>query len=176
MQPPGTADPAEFFEEIIKYFSDKSSGSFSDHENARFSNPRKASIGEHNVTYLEVTYKQSLRNHYVDVFSIEKKPLGAAFIVECRYSPGEYEDGKEALSRVYKTLTFLQDDFEHIDASRMLFSKSRIYGKENRHAALIDVSDLEDLIQSRVYRASRVSFSFGRDADQPSIELTSGGF
>lgn len=172
MDPPGTSDSAEFFEEIIKYLSDKSEDFLSNHKNARFSKPRTASIGEHNVTYLEVTYKQSLRTHYVDVFSIEKKPLGAAFIVECRYSPGEYEDGKEALSRVYETLTFLQDDFEHIDASRMLFSKSRIYGKENRHAALIDVSDLADLHQSRVYSADHVSFVFGKDTNRPSIELS----
>ena len=58
-------------------------------------------------------------------------------------------------------LTFHTEDFEAIDASRRLFTKSRVYSSNNSYSASIDVSDLGDLKYSRNFYRNLAAFGIG---------------
>ena len=95
------------------------------------------------------------------MYSFEQKPLGSAFITVCRCENSEVADGKEALSDLYGMLSFHTEDFEAIDSSSHLFTKSRVYNDNNSYSAAIDVSDLGDLKYSRNFYRNLAAFGIG---------------
>ena len=159
--PPQLADQGKFFEAVIRSFTDPDSDSKDNYSGCRIGKIQMDSIGNHRVTYLTVTFKDSIGREILDVYSFEQKPLGSAFITVCRCESGEVADGKEALSDLYGMLTFHTDDFEAIDASRSLFTKSRVYNSNNSYSAAIDVSDLGDLKYSRNFYRNLAAFGIG---------------
>ena len=159
--PPQLADQGKFFEAVIRGFTDPDSDSKDNYRGCRIGKIQMDSIGSHHVTYLTVTYKDSVGREILDVYSFEQKPLGSAFITVCRCENSEVADGKEALSDLYGMLTFHTEDFETIDASRRLFTKSRVYSSNNSYSASIDVSDLGDLKYSRNFYRNLAAFGIG---------------
>ncbi len=159
--PPQLADQGKFFEAVIRGFTDPDSDSKDNYRGCRIGKIQMDSIGSHHVTYLTVTYKDSVGREILDVYSFEQKPLGSAFITVCRCENSEVADGKEALSDLYGMLTFHTEDFEAIDASRRLFTKSRVYSSNNSYSASIDVSDLGDLKYSRNFYRNLAAFGIG---------------
>ena len=159
--PPQLADQGKFFEAVIHGFTDPDSDSKDNYSGCRIGKIQMDSIGNHRVTYLTVTFKDSIGREILDVYSFEQKPLGSAFITVCRCESGEVADGKEALSDLYGMLTFHTEDFEAIDASRRLFTKSRVYSSNNSYSASIDVSDLGDLKYSRNFYRNLAAFGIG---------------
>lgn len=159
--PPQMTDQGKFFEAVIRGFTDPDSDSKDNYSDCRIGKIQMASIGSHHVTYLTVTYKDSIGREILDVYSFEQKPLGSAFITVCRCESGEVADGKEALSDLYEMLTFHTEDFESIDASRRLFTKARVYSSHNSYSAVIDVSDLGDLKYSRNFYRNLANFGIG---------------
>lgn len=159
--PPQLADQGKFFEAVIRGFTDPDSDSKDNYSGCRIGKIQTASIGNHRVTYLTVTFKDSTGREILDVYSFEQKPLGSAFITVCRCENSEVADGKEALSDLYGMLTFHTEDFEAIDASRRLFTKSRVYNDNNSYSAAIDVSDLGDLKYSRNFYRNLAAFGIG---------------
>ena len=143
--PPQLADQGKFFEAVIRGFTDPDSDSKDNYSGCRIGKIQMDSIGKHRVTYLTVTFKDSIGREILDVYSFEQKPLGSAFITVCRCESGEVADGKEVLSDLYGMLSFHTEDFEAIDASSHLFTKSRVYNDNNSYSAAIDVSGLGDL-------------------------------
>ena len=167
--PPQLADQGKFFEAVIRGFTDPDSDSKDNYSGCRIGKIQMDSIGKHRVTYLTVTFNDSVGREILDVYSFEQKPLGSAFITVCRCENSEVADGKEALSDLYGMLTFHTEDFEAIDASRRLFTKSRVYNDNNSYSAAIDVSDLGDALVGRtilvdpvpeLFEVRRVSLSF----------------
>ncbi|MCR5811471.1 MAG: hypothetical protein K6G34_08855 [Lachnospiraceae bacterium] len=159
--PPQLADQGKFFEAVIRGFTDPDSDSKDNYRGCRIGKIQMDSIGSHHVTYLTVTYKDSIGREILDVYSFEQKPLGSAFITVCRCESGEVADGKEALSDLYEMLTFHTEDFESIDASSRLFTKARVYSSHNSYSAVIDVSDLGDLKYSRNFYRNLANFGIG---------------
>ena len=159
--PPQLADQGKFFEAVIRGFTDPDSDSKDNYNGCRIGKIQTASIGNHRVTYLTVTFKDNTGREILDVYSFEQKPLGSAFITVCRCESGEVADGKEALSDLYGMLTFHTEDFEAIDASRRLFTKSRVYNDNNSYSAAIDVSGLGDLKYSRNFYRNLAAFGIG---------------
>ena len=159
--PPQLADQGKFFEAVIRGFTDPDSDSKDNYSGCRIGKIQMDSIGKHRVTYLTVTFNDSVGREILDVYSFEQKPLGSAFITVCRCENGEVADGKEALSDLYGMLTFHTEDFEAIDASRRLFTKSRVYNDNNSYSAAIDVSDLGDLKYSRNFYRNLAAFGIG---------------
>ena len=159
--PPQLADQGKFFEAVIRGFTDPDSDSKDNYSGCRIGKIQMDSIGKHRVTYLTVTFNDSVGREILDVYSFEQKPLGSAFITVCRCENSEVADGKEALSDLYGMLTFHTEDFEAIDASRRLFTKSRVYSSNNSYSASIDVSDLGDLKYSRNFYRNLAAFGIG---------------
>ena len=162
--PPQLADQGKFFEAVIRGFTDPDSGSKDNYSGCRIGKIQMDSIEKHHVTYLTVTFKDSIGREILDVYSFEQKPLGSAFITVCRCESGEVADGKEALSDLYGMLAFYTENFEDIDASRRLFTKSRVYNGNNSYSAAIDVSDLGDLKYSRNFYRNLAAFGIGEYA------------
>ena len=159
--PPQLADQGKFFEAVIHGFTDPDSDSKDNYSGCRIGKIQMDSIGKHRVTYLTVTFNDSVGREILDVYSFQQKPLGSAFITVCRCENSEVADGKEALSDLYGMLTFHTEDFEAIDASRRLFTKSRVYSSNNSYSASIDVSDLGDLKYSRNFYRNLAAFGIG---------------
>ena len=159
--PPQLADQGKFFEAVIRGFTDPDSDSKDNYNDCKIGKIEMAAVADHYVTYLTVTYKDSIGREILDVYSFEQKPLGSAFIAVCRCERDEVADGKEALSNLYGMLTFHTEDFEAIDASRHLFTKSRVYNSPNNCSAEIDVSDLGDLKYSRNFYKNLTAFGIG---------------
>ena len=159
--PPQLADQGKFFEAVIRGFTDPDSDSKDNYNGCRIGKIQTASIGNHRVTYLTVTFKDNTGREILDVYSFEQKPLGSAFITVCRCENSEVADGKEALSDLYGMLSFHTEDFEAIDASSHLFTKSRVYNDNNSYSAAIDVSDLGDLKYSRNFYRNLAAFGIG---------------
>ncbi|MER2027467.1 MAG: hypothetical protein ABS874_09570, partial [Lachnospiraceae bacterium] len=159
--PPQLADQGKFFEAVIRGFTDPDSDSKDNYSGCRIGKIQMDSIGKHRVTYLTVTFKDSIGREILDVYSFEQKPLGSAFITVCRCESGEVADGKEVLSDLYGMLSFHTEDFEAIDASRSLFTRSRVYNSNNSYSAVIDVSDLGDLKYSRNFYRNLAAFGIG---------------
>jgi hypothetical protein len=159
--PPQLADQGKFFEAVIRGFTDPDSDSKDNYNDCKIGKIEMAAVADHYVTYLTVTYKDSIGREILDVYSFEQKPLGSAFIAVCRCERDEVADGKEALSNLYGMLTFHTEDFEAIDASRHLFTKSRVYNSPNNCSAEIDVSDLGDLKYSRNFYKNLAAFGIG---------------
>lgn len=159
--PPQLADQGRFFEAVIRGFTDPDSDSKDNYSGCRIGKIQMDSIEKHRVTYLTVTFNDSVGREILDVYSFEQKPLGSAFITVCRCENSEVADGKEALSDLYGMLTFHTEDFEAIDASRRLFTKSRVYNDNNSYSAAIDVSDLGDLKYSRNFYRNLAAFGIG---------------
>ena len=159
--PPQLADQGKFFEAVIRGFTDPDSDSKDNYNGCRIGKIQTASIGNHRVTYLTVTFKDNTGREILDVYSFEQKPLGSAFITVCRCENSEVADGKEALSDLYGMLSFHTEDFEAIDASSHLFTKSRVYNDNNSYSAAIDVSGLGDLKYSRNFYRNLAAFGIG---------------
>ena len=159
--PPQLADQGKFFEAVIRGFTDPDSDSKDNYNGCRIGKIQTASIGNHRVTYLTVTFKDNTGREILDVYSFEQKPLGSAFITVCRCENSEVADGKEALSDLYGMLSFHTEDLEAIDASSHLFTKSRVYNDNNSYSAAIDVSDLGDLKYSRNFYRNLAAFGIG---------------
>lgn len=159
--PPQLADQGKFFEAVIRGFTDPDSDSKDNYNGCRIGKIQTASIGNHRVTYLTVTFKDNTGREILDVYSFEQKPLGSAFITVCRCENSEVADGKEALSDLYGMLSFHTEDFEAIDSSSHLFTKSRVYNDNNSYSAAIDVSDLGDLKYSRNFYRNLAAFGIG---------------
>ena len=60
-------------------------------------------------------------------------------------------------------LSFHTEDFEAIDASSHLFTKTRVYSGDNSYTAAFDVSDLGDLIYSRNFYRNLAAFGIGEN-------------
>ena len=159
--PPQLADQGKFFEAVIRGFTDPDSDSKDNYNGCRIGKIQTASIGNHRVTYLTVTFKDNTGREILDVYSFEQKPLGSAFITVCRCENSEVADGKEALSDLYGMLSFHTEDFEAIGASSHLFTKSRVYNDNNSYSAAIDVSGLGDLKYSRNFYRNLAAFGIG---------------
>ena len=161
--PPQLADQGQFFEAVIRGFIDPDPDYKDNYSDCRIGKIQTAAIGNHRVTYLTVTFKDSVGREILDVYSFEQKPLGTAFIAECRCENGEVRDGEEALSDLYEMLSFHTEDFEAIDASSHLFTKTRVYSGDNSYTAAFDVSDLGDLIYSRNFYRNLAAFGIGEN-------------
>ena len=171
--PPQLADQGKFFEAVIRGFTDPDSDSKDNYSGCRIGKIQMDSIGKHRVTYLTVTFKDSIGREILDVYSFEQKPLGSAFITVCRCESGEVADGKEVLSDLYGMLSFHTEDFEAIDASRSLFTRSRVYNSNNSYSAVIDVSDLGDLKYSRNFYRNLAAFGIGEyvSSGDPTLQV-----
>ena len=174
MYPPGLADPGKFFEAVVRCFTEPESYYQDNYNNYRIGKIQNATIGEHNILYMELTYKDSVGREVLDVYSFEQKPKGIAFIAECRSEKGDVKNGEEALSNLYEMLTFQTDSFGLIDASRFQFTQARVYNSGNSHSATIDVSDLGDLKYSRIYFKDLVNFHIGEygSLGDPELQIT----
>ena len=159
--PPQLADQGKFFEAVIRGFTDPDSDSKDNYSSCRIGKIQTASIGNHRVMYLTVTFKDSTGREILDVYSFEQKPLESAFITVCRCENDEVADSKEVLSDLYGMLSFYTEDFEAIEASSHLFTKARVYSNSNSYSAAIDVSDLGDLKYSRNFYRNLAAFGIG---------------
>lgn len=163
--PPQLADQGEFFETVIRSFTEPDTELGDNYRDYKIGKIQRAIINGHFVMYLTVTYKDSTGREIYDVYSFEQKPYEAAFISECRCENGEVANGEEALSNLYEMLSFHTEDFESIDASSHQFTTARVYSSNNSYSAVIDVSDLGDVRYSRNPYRNLAVFGIGEYAN-----------